>query len=192
MKNFYIFLCTALLINLNQAFGSEAGMPQLNPEFWASQIFWLILIFSSLYIIIWKIFLPKITFSIENRRSRIVNDIHEADKLKKSAEKKLEEYKEIIENSKKEAKKIIDNAKKILEKDIAEKKKNFNNEIEKEINDVEKEIKNLKETSVSKINSMAAEISAEIIKKIIDTEINKSSVSAIVDNISKKKMDKYL
>ena len=192
MKNFYIFLCTALLINLNQAFGSEAGMPQLNPEFWASQIFWLILIFSSLYIIIWKIFLPKITFSIENRRSRIVNDIHEADKLKKNAEKKLEEYKEIIENSKKEAKKIIDNAKKILEKDIAEKKKNFNNEIEKEINDVEKEIKNLKETSVSKINSMAAEISAEIIKKIIDTEINKSSVSAIVDNISKKKMDKYL
>ena len=187
MKNFYIFLCTALLINLNQAFGSEAGMPQLNPEFWASQIFWLILIFSSLYIIIWKIFLPKITFSIENRRSRIVNDIHEADKLKKNAEKKLEEYKEIIENSKKEAKKIIDNAKKILEKDIAEKKKNFNNEIEKEINDVEKEIKNLKETSVSKINSMAAEISAEIIKKIIDTEINKSSVSAIVDNISKKK-----
>ena len=158
MKNFYIFLCTALLINLNQAFGSEAGMPQLNPEFWASQIFWLILIFSSLYIIIWKIFLPKITFSIENRRSRIVNDIHEADKLKKNAEKKLEEYKEIIENSKKEAKKIIDNAKKILEKDIAEKKKNFNNEIEKEINDVEKEIKNLKETSVSKINSMAAEI----------------------------------
>jgi F-type H+-transporting ATPase subunit b len=192
MKNFYIFLCTALLINLNQAFGSEAGMPQLNPEFWASQIFWLILIFSSLYIIVWKIFLPKITFSIENRRSKIVNDIHEADKLKKNAEKKLEEYKEIIENSKKEAKKITDNAKKTLEKDIAEKKKNFNNQIEKEISNVEKEIKNLKENSVSKINSMAAEISSEIIKKIIDTEINKSSVSAIVNNISKKKMDKYL
>ena len=31
---------------LNQALGSEAGMPQLNPEFWAAQIFWLILIFS--------------------------------------------------------------------------------------------------------------------------------------------------
>ena len=98
----------------------------------------------------------------------------------------------IRKNSKKEAKKIIENAKKVLEKDIAEKKQKFNNEIEKEISDVEKEIKNLKKTSVSNINSIAEDISSEIMKKIIDTEINKSSVSAIVDDISKKKMDKYL
>ena len=192
MKNICFALCIALVLKTNQVLASEAGMPQLNPEFWASQIFWLILIFSSLYLIIWKIFLPKITFSIENRRSKIVNDIHEADKLKENAEKKLKEYKEIIENSKKEAKKIIENAKKVLEKDIAEKKQKFNNEIEKEISDVEKEIKNLKKTSVSNINSIAEDISSEIMKKIIDTEINKSSVSAIVDDISKKKMDKYL
>ena len=47
---------TALTKN---AFGSEAGMPQLNPEFWAAQVFWLILIFSLLYLVIEKIFLPK-------------------------------------------------------------------------------------------------------------------------------------
>ena len=66
-------------------------MPQLNPEFWIAQIFWLITIFSSLYLIIWKIFLPKITYSIENRKSKIVNDLNEAQKLKENAEKKLEE-----------------------------------------------------------------------------------------------------
>ena len=40
-------------------------MPQLDPEFWGAQIFWLILIFAILYLIIWKIFLPRITNSIE-------------------------------------------------------------------------------------------------------------------------------
>ena len=105
MKNFCFALCIALAASINQAFGSEAGMPQLNPEFWAAQIFWLLLIFSLLYLIIWKIFLPKITFSIENRKSRLVNDLNEAEKLKENAEKKLNEYNSIIESSHKEAKK---------------------------------------------------------------------------------------
>ena len=72
MKNLCFALCLVLVFNTNQAFGAEGGMPQLNPEFWASQIFWLILIFSGLYIVIWKIFLPKVTDSIENRKSRIL------------------------------------------------------------------------------------------------------------------------
>ena len=106
MKNFCLTLIvTTLVINKNNAHGSEAGMPQLNPEFWASQIFWLLLTFSVLYIIIWKIFLPKITYSIESRKSKIVNDLDEAQKLKESAEKKLIDYNTIIEKSKKEAKK---------------------------------------------------------------------------------------
>ncbi len=87
-------------------------MPQLNPEYWASQIFWLILIFAALYLIIWKIFLPKITYSIENRKSRVVNDLDEAQKLKEKAEIKLKEHSKILENSKKEATKIIADAKK--------------------------------------------------------------------------------
>ena len=107
MRNFCFALCIALIVYVNQAFGSEAGMPQLNPEFWASQTFWLILIFSTLYLIIWKIFLPKITYSIENRKFRIVNNLDEAQKLKENAEKKLNEYNKIIEESKKEAKKLI-------------------------------------------------------------------------------------
>ena len=97
MKSFCFALFIALVVYVNQAFGAEAGMPQLNPEFWAAQIFWLILIFSTLYLIIWRIFLPKITYSIENRKSRVVNDLDEAQKLKESAEKKLREYNGIIE-----------------------------------------------------------------------------------------------
>ena len=123
MKNFCFALCIALIAYVSRAFGSETGMPQLNPEFWTAQIFWLIIIFSSLYLIIWKIFLPRITYSIENRKSRVVNDLVETQKLKENAEEKLKEYNEIIEKSKNEAKKIIDDNKKKFDKDIENKKK---------------------------------------------------------------------
>ena len=192
MKNFCFALCIAFVVCVNQAFGSEAGMPQLNPEFWAAQIFWLILTFSSLYLIIWKVFLPKITLSIENRKSRVVNDLDEAQKLKENAEKKLNEYNKIIEESKKEAKKIIEDNKKRLDRDIKNKKYKFNDEIEKELMAAEKEIKDLKKSSISSINNIAAETSAEIIKQIINIEVNKSSVSAIVDGVIKRKMVKYI
>ena len=192
MKKLCFALCIAVILYVNKASGSEAGMPQLNPEFWAAQIFWLVLIFSILYLIIWKIFLPKITYSIENRKSKIVNDLDEAQKLKESAEKKLKDYNEIIENSKKEAKKMIEDSKKRLDKDIENKKQKFNDEIEKELVAIEKEIKDLKKSSVSSITKIAAETSAEIILQIVDTNVNKSNVSAIVDDITKRKMEKHI
>ena len=192
MKSFCLALCITLILYVNQAFGSETGMPQLNPEFWIAQAFWLILIFSILYLLIWKIFLPKITYSIENRKSRIVNDLDEAQKLKESAEKKLKEYNKIIENSKQEAKKIIEDERKKFDQDIENKKKDFNNQIEKEITAVEKEIKDLKKTSLSNISKIASETSAELMRKIIYTEVNKSNISAVVDTIIKKNMEKRI
>ena len=167
MRNFCFAFCIALILCINQAFGSEAGMPQLNPEFWTAQIFWLILIFSSLYLIIWKIFLPRITYSIENRKSRLVNDLDEAQKLKENAEKKLD-------------------------RDIENKKQKFNDEIEKELIAIEKEIKDLKKSSVLNINRIATEITTEIIKQIINSEVNKSSVSAIVNDVTKRQMEKQI
>ena len=192
MNKFCAALSIAYAFNLNWAFGAEGGMPQLNPEFWAAQIFWLILIFSSLYVIIWKLFLPKITNSIENRKLKIVNDLNETQKLKDNAEKKLQEYNKIIENSKKDAKKIIEDGKKKLNREIESKKQKFNEEIEKELTNVEKEIKNLKKSSMLVINKIAADISSEIIKQAVGTEINKSKLSAVVQDISKKKIENYL
>ena len=192
MKNLCFALCIALVLYVDKAYGSEAGMPQLNPEFWAAQIFWLILTFSTLYLIIWKIFLPKITYTIENRKSRVVNDISEAQKLKENAEKKLKEYNKIIENSKTEAKKIVDDNRRKHEKDIETKKNKFNTEIEKELSVVEKEIIDLKRSSISSINKIAVETSSEIIRQIIGAEVNKSNVSAIVDDILKRNKEKYI
>jgi F-type H+-transporting ATPase subunit b len=190
MKKLCIALCFALVFYMNEAYGSDAGMPQLNPKFWTAQVFWLILIFSILYLVIWKIFLPKITYSIENRKSKIVNDLDQAQKLKEMAEKKLNEYNKIIEDSKNEAKKIIEDSRKKLDQDIENKKKDFNIQIEKEISAAEKEIKDLKKASISNISKIASETSSELVKKIINTEVNKSNVSAVVEDIIKRNIEK--
>ena len=167
-------------------------MPQLNTEYWTSQVFWLILIFSILYTVIWKIFLPRIIDSIENRKLKVVNDLNETQKLKENAEEKLREYNKIIEDTQKIAKKIIEDNKKKLANDIKNKYQKFSEEIEKELLHTEKEIESLKKSSIFNINKIAAEVSSELIKRIVGTEVNMSSVSAIVGEVSKKKVEKNI
>ena len=50
----------AILAIQNDLFAAEAGMPQLDPKYWASQAFWLILVFTILYLSIAKFYLPKL------------------------------------------------------------------------------------------------------------------------------------
>ncbi len=193
MKKFHLIFYIGIAISsIETAFGAEEGMPQLNPEYWYAQIFWLILVFSTLYLVIWKVFLPRISNNVENRRLRIVNDLNEAQKLKENAEKKLKEYEKIIENSKKEAKKILQESQKKLENELDEKKQKLDEEINKEIKMAENEILNLKKSSVNNINKIAIEISSELLKQTVGKEFNMSSISAVVEDISKKKIDKYL
>ena len=192
MRKFFSITFFVLVLSYTQVFAADEGMPQLNPEFWIAQIFWLILIFSTLYIAISKIFLPKIINVIENRKLKIVSDIDEAQKLKESAENKLKEYNQVIENSKKEAQKLMRDNKKKLDIDIEQKKQKFTEEIEKELINVEQEIKELKKTSLLSINKIATEITNDLLKKIMGANSNMSNVSAIVEDVSKKEVEKNL
>ena len=64
----------------------STGMPQLNPEFWISQIFWLVLTFGMLFIILSKLILPKISKNLEARKSQILENIEAADKQREESE----------------------------------------------------------------------------------------------------------
>jgi F-type H+-transporting ATPase subunit b len=173
-------------------FAAEAGMPQLDPTYWASQAFWLILVFSILYVSIAKFYLPKIKKNLDNRENQIKEDLDEANNLKNLSETKLKEYEITLENSKKEVIKILLESKNKLDKDIRNKKEVMEKEIEIEINKAQKEILDLKKNSINTISTISEEIASNIIEKISGDKLNESSVKAAVEDISKKNIGKYL
>ena len=177
---------------IKDVFGAESGgMPQLNPEFWVSQIFWLTLTFGILYIILSKLILPKISANLELRKSQIQENIEAAEKQRESCESKLKEYDQIILKTKLEAKNIFKNARDKTLKDINSKKEVLDNQIDVEIKKAEQEIELLRKGALEKINKIAIETSSEIIQKLIGADINNSSLSAIVEDLSKKNGGKY-
>ena len=177
---------------LKEVFAAESGgMPQLDPEFWISQIFWLTITFGILYLVLSKFILPKISSNLELRKSKIQENIEAAEKQRESSEIKLKEYDEIILKSKIEAKNIFKNAREKTIKDINSKKEILDKQIDDEISNAEQEIEALRKVAAEKINKIAIETSSDLLKKLIGTEINNSSISAIVDDLSKKNKDKY-
>jgi len=171
---------------------AEAGMPQLDPTYWASQGFWLILIFTLLYLALSKLFIPKIKNSIDDRENRIKDDLDEAQKLKEVAEAKLKEYEISIENAKKDVQKILFESKNKLNSDIQIKKKTFEKQIETEIKNAEKEIESFKKDSLESISKISEEITSKIIENISGEPMNQSSVKATVQESVKKNIGKYL
>ena len=191
-KKYFINLIFLNLFFSKEVFAAESGgMPQLDPEFWISQIFWLTLTFGFLYIILSKIILPKISANLELRKSQIQENIEAADKQREDSETKLREYDEIISKSKIDAKKIFKETREKALKDINLKKDILDGQINEELKKAEIEINSLKKTAPEKINKIAIETSSEILKNLMGTEINNSSISAIVDDLSKKNERKY-
>ena len=56
MKKIFFQLVFFSFLSFKKVFAAESGgMPQLNPEFWISQIFWLTLTFGFLYVVLSKL-----------------------------------------------------------------------------------------------------------------------------------------
>ena len=171
-----------------EAFASESGgMPQLNPEFWVSQIFWLTITFGILYVVLSKLILPKISSNLEIRKSQILENIEAAEKQREDSDLKIKEYEKIVQNSKNEAKNYFNQAREKIIKDIVLKKENLDKELTIEIKKAEAEIQDLRNKAPEKINKIAIETSSDLIQLLIGIEVNNSSISAIVDDLSKKK-----
>ena len=192
IKKIFFQLLFFNFLFIEKVFAAESGgMPQLNPEFWVSQIFWLTITFGILYIILSKLILPKISANLESRKSQISDNIEAASKQREESDTKLKEYDEIILKSKTEAKNIFNQTREKVLKDINTKREVLDKQIDEEIQKAEEEIKKLKLEAPKKINKIAIETSSELIQKLIGAGVNNSSISAIVDDLSKKNGDKY-
>ena len=191
LKKIIIQIFTLSFVQITSAqSGESGGMPQLNPEFWVSQIVWLVLTFGILYIVLSKLILPKISDNLESRKSQILENIETAETQREESEKKLKEFEKIILESKLEAKNYFNEARQKILEDINNKRVALEKDIDNEISAAEQEVNNLKITSSEKIKKIAIETSSELIKQLIGEEANNSNISAIVEEQSRKNREK--
>lgn len=172
---------------------TKEGMPQLNPEFWLSQIVWLTIVFALLYFLIQKFFSPKLFALIDKRNNFIKSLLEEAEVCKNQIQKLEDEYNLIITEAKIESKKISAKLKSDLNDKISIKRKEFENFLNSETLKAEEEVNNFKKKALENIQNIAGDFSKELIEKITGTAPNNNSLNEVIMEISnKEKKSQYV
>ena len=192
MKSKSVAIIIYLLFFNKIAFAKE-GMPQLNPEFWLSQILWLTIIFLILYFLIQKFFSPKLFALIDSRTNFIKSLLEEAESCKNQIQKLENEYNLIISEAKNQSQKISIKLKNDFNDKISLKRKEFENILNSETVKAEQEINNFKKQTLENIQNIAGDFSKELIEKITGTAPNSSNLNAVILEISnKEKKSQYV
>ncbi|MDH3737705.1 MAG: F0F1 ATP synthase subunit B' [Alphaproteobacteria bacterium] len=67
-------------------------MPQFDTTTFASQIFWLVVCFAIVFVFVWRVALPRITDTLENRQRKISDDLAKASELADQTDEVMAAY----------------------------------------------------------------------------------------------------
>ena len=157
-------------------------MPQLDPEFFVSQLFWLVVTFSFLFLFLWRVSLPRIGSVLEKRENKINNDIKMAKQLQIEAEKIQDQIEQKLHDSKEQNISLIKNSTVNLQNKASEELSKLDNELNKKIEKSAKVIENNKKESLKQIHEQIHEITKLTLSKLSSVQINDQEIKESVAN----------
>ena len=170
MNRVLLFL-TGILIN-ESVFGAEGGMPQLNPESFSSQLFWLFILFTILFISINYYFVPKIKKIKGNRAETINGLILESKKINKSVEEIAEKIDSDFNKQRKVSDNKINDALTESKNKLEEKINNFDKSLESQKKSISEGLHKAKKKIEDKIPEISVTLSNQIFEKIMGEKNN--------------------
>jgi len=156
-------------------------MPQLELEYFAPQIIWLVISFTVLWVLMAKLALPRIGLILEERQKRISDNLAMAENLKLDADAEIEAYETAISEGKEQARLIISEAIKSSASEAEKQTQELNMAISKMLKEAEERIESAKSLAIENIESSAVEITSDIIEHITDKEIQETEVKVAVE-----------
>ena len=155
-------------------------MPQFDPTYFASQLFWLYACFILLFILLSVFAMPKIAGVLEERAKRIDNDLDKAHQLKTEAEAAIAAYEKALADSRAQAHKLLqENAKAIA--DAAEaRQKALGDKLAKQIKEGESRIQGAKDEALGHIREISATLVKASVEKLIGQSADDSAVETAI------------
>ncbi len=155
-------------------------MPQLNPEFFVSQLFWLVVTFSFLLIFLWRISLPRIGNVLKKRERKINEDLAAAKELQLEAEKIQESIENQLKQARSDASELIKNSSTALQDKVQVELTKIDKELDIKINQSSEQIEKSKNESLSKIQDQINEITKLTLSKISSFDVSEDEIKSAI------------
>jgi len=157
-------------------------MPQLNPEFFVSQLFWLVVTFSFLFVFLWRVSLPRIGNVLEKRERKITEDLTAAKELQAEASQIQEEIENQLKQARTDASEMIKSSSIALQDKAQTELKKLDKELETKIDESAKAIDKSKSESVLQIQEQIHEITKLTLSKVSTFNVSDDEIKKAVSN----------
>jgi F-type H+-transporting ATPase subunit b len=147
---------------------ASAGLPQLDPSSWPSQLFWLALTFGVLYWLMAGKFLPSLGGAIEERRDRVADDLDQAGEFKRQAQDAETAYNKALADARAKAQGIAADTRGEMDKEIAGLQADTDAALDKQLAAAEARIAKMKTDAAAKVREAAADTTRAVVEALID------------------------
>ena len=146
-------------------------MPQLDPTFFASQLFWLFVTFIVLFFVAWKVALPRIAEVINTRSDRIDSDLEKAEAQKAEAEEVLQAYEAVLANAVSEAQELHRTQAHELAEERARKQEELSHRLLEEARQAEQRITAEKERAIDRMHETTRDVVRSATARLIGVDV---------------------
>ena len=160
-------------------------MPQLNPEFFVSQLFWLVVTFSFLLVFLWRISLPRISNILEKRERKINEDLTAAKELQSEAENIQDKIEQQLKQARSDASELIKSSSASFQDKAQHEITKLEKELDEKITDSSNKIEKIKNESLNQIQSQINEITKLTLSKVTSFEVTDDEIKNAVQNLER-------
>ena len=160
-------------------------MPQLNPEFFVSQLFWLVVTFSFLLVFLWRISLPRIGNILEKRERKINEDLTAAKELQSEAENIQDKIEQQLKQARSDASELIKSSSASFQDKAQHEITKLEKELDEKITDSSNKIEKSKNEALNQIQSQINEITKLTLSKVTSFEVTDDEIKNAVQNLER-------
>ena len=170
----------AIILAADAAAGAkEAVFPPFDPWHFPSQIFWLVVLFGTLYFVLSRFILPGIGNTLERRESSIASDLDEAARLNDEAVEAQKAVEVSIAKAHGKARETADKARAKIDKELTTETAKVDAELDKKLADAETRIAALRADAMKNVEEIAGAAAESVLGKF-GSKAGKADVASAV------------
>lgn len=155
-------------------------MPQLDPNTFLPQVVWLVITFTILFLVMWRVALPRIADVLEARQKRMSDNLEKAEGFKKEAEAALEAYEAAMAEARDQAQAVIAEARGELAEEAADRQAALGETLAEQISQGEARIEQAKNEAIGRLHDMSVDLTAAAMERLTGERPNDASLSTAV------------
>ncbi|MFO7481729.1 F0F1 ATP synthase subunit B' [Oceanibaculum nanhaiense] len=160
--------------------GGGAGLPQLDPSNFATQIFWLAVTFIALYLLMSRVALPRVRDVLEERERRITDDLEKAQRLKDESESVLAEYEKALADARASAQALFAQAAEQANAEAAKRQQDVAQKLAKQLEKAESRVQAAKTEALDNIRQVATEVAQDAAARLIGGDVAEDDAAKAV------------